>query len=51
MLERIHKANISYYLKRSFLLSDVKHVFVPKRLCPTNLIMAKGLVVGIAELG
>ncbi len=44
ILERIVKANILEYLKTASILSDVKHGYMPRRSCLTNLIVAEELI-------
>ncbi len=51
ILERILKANILQYLKKAALLGDAQHEFVPRRLCLTNLIIAKELITEMTDQG
>ncbi len=51
ILERIWKANIRQYLKKSSLLSDAQHGFVPRRSCQANLIIAEELITGMTDQG
>ncbi len=45
------KSKHSPVLKKVSLLSDAQHGFVPRRLCPTKLIIAEELTTGMTDQG